>query len=230
METILDAYEVAGRPKYEELFRDLYNNFYNKHDNKKGNWMSNEYNGDIMWITIACVRAHLLFGDQKFLDIAIEHFDKTYERAFVDEVGLLRWKENGDDSVNSCVNGPAEVAACYIAIATGHEGRYLYNIKDSGYAGYMNINFADRQVNAINISMSDVKAGEKIEIHRDKLNGEIIGALEIDQNVTDKTEYTIEINTLTGLNNVFISFINGEDIGNIYNIGFAGIIYSKKHK
>lgn len=124
MEILLDAYETTGHGKYKDMFNNVYDNFYATQGDGNGNWMSNEYNDDIAWIVLACTRAYLMFGTQKYLTIAKSHYDQMYARAYLSSIGLLRWKENNGDGTTSCVNGPAEIAACYLAVATGDNSYY----------------------------------------------------------------------------------------------------------
>lgn len=121
-EVVLDAYETTGNPEYETMFRELYKNFISRN---RANWLYNEYNDDIAWMVIASLRAYLMFGDQNYLTYGKSNFDAMYSRALLPS-GMLRWKETAEtqDGTNSCINGPAEVAACYIAIATGMEEYY----------------------------------------------------------------------------------------------------------
>lgn len=121
-EVVLDAYETTGQQVHEETFRQLYINFIARN---KTDWMYNEFNDDIAWMVIASARAYLMFGDQNFLTYAKNNFDKMYARALLPS-GMLRWKETEatKNGTNSCINGPAEVAACYLAMATGDENYY----------------------------------------------------------------------------------------------------------
>ena len=90
------------------------------------NWWGYNYNDDVMWLIIDAIRAYLLTGKQMYLNDAKRNFDPIWNRAYLGYVGLLRWAEQDGDrnGANSCVNGPAEVAACYIALATGDESYY----------------------------------------------------------------------------------------------------------
>ncbi len=121
-EAVLDAYETTGSPVHEDMFKQLYSNF----TYRKGTyWLSNEYNDDIAWIVIASVRAYLMFGDQSYLYNAKSNFDAMYSRALLPS-GMLRWKESSEtiNGTNSCINGPAEVAACYLGQATKDDTYY----------------------------------------------------------------------------------------------------------
>ncbi|MDR0714662.1 MAG: carbohydrate-binding protein [Bacteroidales bacterium] len=122
IETILDAYETTGKQEYKTMFIELYNNFTSRNG---VSWLDNEYNDDIAWMVIASVRAYLMFGNDTYLNHAQNNFDRMYSRALLPS-GMLRWKQTPTDNqgTNSCINGPAEVAACYLSIATGNEDYY----------------------------------------------------------------------------------------------------------
>lgn len=118
MEMVLDAYEVTGDVQYRTMFEELYEGFL--HD-EGTDWLWNDFNDDIMWITIASVRGYLLFGHDDYLDKAVYHFERTTERALTDLYGGgMIWKQ-GLTSKNSCINGPTMVAACYLAQATSND-------------------------------------------------------------------------------------------------------------
>ena len=136
METILDAYETTGKQEYKSMFEEAYANFVSGSSGSwegknSQNWSWNEYNDDIAWAVLASVRAYLMFGQHSnsginYLTIAKNNYDMMYSRGKLPS-GMLRWKERDATTANgsnSCVNGPAEVAACYLAIATGDEGYY----------------------------------------------------------------------------------------------------------
>ena len=121
-ETVLDAFETTGDPKHKEMFRQLYMNFTYRNGT---DWSYNEFNDDIAWMVLVGVRAYLMFDDSRYLNHARSNYDKMYARALLPS-GMLRWKETplNNSGTNSCINGPAEVAACYLAIATGDDGYY----------------------------------------------------------------------------------------------------------
>ena len=125
-ETILDAYETTGKLEYATMFENLYVNFINRN---KGTWYKNgvagynEYNDDIAWMCIACVRAYLLTGTTKYLTTAKTNFNGMFQRADYGN-DLLQWKHNSGQGTNACINGPASVCACYLAIATADTSYY----------------------------------------------------------------------------------------------------------
>lgn len=144
-EVVLDALETTGDPQYATMFENLYTNFIVR---KTGNWISgngyNEFNDDISWMCIACVRAYLLTGVTKYLSTAKTNFDGMYRRAATYDNGTLVWKQ-GNGGTNSCINGPAAVCACYLGLALKNESYFekaatiyagerglLYNINAQG--------------------------------------------------------------------------------------------------
>ena len=137
METILDAYETTGKQEYRSMFEEVYERFvsYPAGWGQTGNgqdWRWNEFNDDIAWAVLASLRAYQMFGQHpnsgiNYLTIAKNNYDWMYSRAMLSS-GMLRWKQTpaGNQGSNSCINGPAEIAACYMAIATGDDS---YNEK-----------------------------------------------------------------------------------------------------
>ena len=135
METILDAYETTGKQEYKTMFEEVYAHFvsYPAGWGQPGNgqdWRWNDYNDDIAWAVLASVRAYLMFGTHpntsiNYLTIGKQNYDWMYARALLPG-GTLRWSQSptGNRGSNSCINGPAEVAACYLAIATGDDSYY----------------------------------------------------------------------------------------------------------
>ncbi|MGY3052114.1 putative alpha-1,6-mannanase (GH76 family) [Pedobacter sp. UYEF25] len=121
MEIILDSYEVTKDRKYLTKFDAMYKNFLSQHT---GDWMYNKFNDDIAWAAISCVRAYLLTGNKVYLEKSKDQFDKMYARAFTNKYGGgLNWFET-KTSKNACIQGPAMVASCYLAEATGDKSYY----------------------------------------------------------------------------------------------------------
>lgn len=119
-EVVLDAYETTGFQEYATMFDELYKNFCQRNGT---DWTGNSYNDDIAWMCIACVRAYLLTGNTDYRTKAKTNFDAMYKRANAYGDNTLIWCQ-GKSGTNSCINGPACVAACYLAIATGLESYY----------------------------------------------------------------------------------------------------------
>ena len=130
LETVLDAYETTGREEYLDVFRDVFNYFKMavgidwlklKYDDVY-KWYGHEFNDDVMWMIIASARAYHLTGSSMYLNYAKDNFDRIYDRAY-NQWGMMRWKETDEtrNGTNSCINGPTEVAACYIAMGLTDE-------------------------------------------------------------------------------------------------------------
>lgn len=126
-EIVLDALETTGDQSYATMFDNLYTNFIYRN---KGSWYQkgvsgyNEYNDDIAWMCIACVRGYLLTGQTKYLNTAKTNFNGMFTRADCYGNDLLQWKHNSSPGTNACINGPASVCACYLAIATADTSYY----------------------------------------------------------------------------------------------------------
>lgn len=125
MEMVLDAFERTKNPQHMEKFTKLFHGFLADHGKT---WEHNEFNDDIMWIVIACVRGHLLSGQPSFLETARRNFDLCYERAISPELGGGLWWKTDNRSKNACVNGPGAIAAFLLHQATREEA-YLSKSK-----------------------------------------------------------------------------------------------------
>lgn len=128
MEIVVDALETTGDTCYATMFDQLFRNFCHRNGT---DWRKNDYNDDIAWMCIACTRAYLLTGRKEYLRPAKANFDMMYARADKHGDHTLIWCM-GKPTTNSCINGPAAVAACYLAQATGNKAYY-----DKARATYM---------------------------------------------------------------------------------------------
>ena len=115
LEMVLDAYERTRNPEPLVMFTNLFRGFLASHGRT---WERNEYNDDIMWMVIACARAHLLTGHAEFLDVARLNFDLCYARAASTNLGGGLWWKTENRSKNACVNGPGAIAAFLLGRAT----------------------------------------------------------------------------------------------------------------
>ncbi len=116
-ETILDAFATTGDLRYKEIFHELYTNFLQRNGT---DWSGNEFNDDITWMVLACIRAYKYFGNPDYLAKAKDNYTRMYNRAR-QRFGTLIWKQSQENklSTNSCINCPATVAACYLGQMTG---------------------------------------------------------------------------------------------------------------
>ena len=127
-ECVMDATERHGDAAYKQQIGQVYDGFLEAHPD----WRGNPYNDDVMWWTIACVRAHRLTGEQRYLDKAKAEFDRLYAQEVDDTLdGGMWWKSDEHETKNACVNGPAAITALDLAAALQDEtyankGRDLY--------------------------------------------------------------------------------------------------------
>lgn len=108
MEMLLDVYERTTNAACLTMFSNVFKGFLADHGRS---WARNEFNDDIMWMVIACARAHQLTGNAEFRDLAKSNFDLCYARAWSTNLGGGLWWKISNQSKNACVNGPAAIAA-----------------------------------------------------------------------------------------------------------------------
>ncbi len=229
MEIVLDAYEVTKDTKYSTRFATMYENFI---INNKADWMYNKYNDDITWAVLFCVRGYLLTGNKSYLEKGKEQFDKMYARAFTDSFGGgLIWYET-KTSKNACINGPAIVAACYLAKATGDNTYYDKGIALYKWSKLYLFNPATGKVND-NVDLD--KSGKiKISTWSSTYNqGTYLGAAIMLYNYTKEDSYLQEAEKIAKYtrDSMYNSkVINNEDRGNDLP-GFKGIFarYARKY-
>lgn len=126
MEMVLDVYERTKNPQHIAMFTKLFHGFLADYGKT---WEQNEFNDDIMWMVIACARAHLITGDAEFRDVARANFDLCYARAASPDLGGGLWWKVNNQSKNACVNGPGAIAAFLLSKATGEAG-YLAKARE----------------------------------------------------------------------------------------------------
>ena len=121
-ETVLDAFATTGDLRYKTMFDELYIDFTRRNGT---DWSNNQFNDDITWMTLACLRAYKYFGNQTYLTVAKENYTRMYNRA-LQPYGTLIWKNDQENKLgtNSCINCPATIAACYLGELTGDKSWY----------------------------------------------------------------------------------------------------------
>ena len=121
LESFIDAYEATGNSKYLKYVEDNAAAFLKMYGT---NWLSNEYNDDIMWITIAFLRIYKLTGDESYYTQAKSMYDGVYKRGWSSDLGGGIWWRTDNQTKNACINCPAAIAACYIYEISGDD-KYL---------------------------------------------------------------------------------------------------------
>ena len=126
LEVLLDAYETTGNKQYLNQAKYVYNYFSANvgsdwcrlvyTDNYK--WYGHDFNDDVMWMIIAVARLGYISGSKIYSNAAKQNFDKILDRGYIPFAGMVRWAESSGDryGTNACVNGPTEVAACYLGM------------------------------------------------------------------------------------------------------------------
>lgn len=214
MEIVDDAYEVTGNTKYVSLFNTMYSLFLNK---EGSDWMWNEYNDDITWMAIACTRASLLTGNTTYQVKAKEQFDKMWARAYSTTYGGgLLWKQ-GLVTKNSCINGPAMVACCYLAQATGDNTYYDKAIELYNWSKLYLFNATTGKVN-------DAYDGTVHDWSSTYNQGTYLGAAVMLYNYTKNPNYLLEAQRIAQFTkvNMFASKAIDGETGTDLN-GFKGI-------
>lgn len=115
LEMVLDVYARTHSKKQLVMFDELFRGFIAKHGET---WERNEFNDDIMWMVIACTRAHLVTKNAEYLSVAKKNFDLCYKRAISPDLGGGLWWKTDNKSKNACVNGPGAIAAFLLGLAT----------------------------------------------------------------------------------------------------------------
>ena len=93
-------------------------------------WSDNDFNDDIMWMTIGCARAYELTGETFYKEQAEHHFKLVFDRAWNDDLGGgLLWKTD-QTCKNACINGRQRSPA---ASVSDNEGRELSGEGEADY-------------------------------------------------------------------------------------------------
>lgn len=222
MEVVLDALEVTKDQKYKTMFEAMFKNFVEKNGT---DWQGNLYNDDITWAVLVCVRGYLLTGNRAYLEKAKDQFDKMYARAFTFSYGGgLLWHHT-KTTKNACINGPAMVACCYLAKATGDSSYY-----DKAIALYTwsKLYLFDPETGKVNDNVDlDKNSGQlKINSWSSTYNqGSYLGAATMLYQYTGETTYLAEAKLIaeyTRVNMYSSGVMNNEYNGNDLP-GFKGI-------
>ena len=218
LETFVDAYEATK----DETYLSYVKGYASAFEQKNGRtWLNNEFNDDIMWITIAYLRIYLLTGEKSYYNAAKAAFDGVYRRAWDTNAGGMFWKTD-NASKNSCVNCPAAIAACYIAQISKDDS---YNEKATAIIDWVVEHLSDQKGHIYDSYTLESKATNTWASTYNQ--GTFIGACTlIYQNTNDEkyikyaddaVKYTIEDMFRNGV-------VNVED-GNNHDLhGFKGIL------
>ncbi|WP_068616830.1 glycoside hydrolase family 76 protein [Paenibacillus tuaregi] len=116
-ETVMDAYERTHNSTYRTMIDEIYTGFNQKYPNM----MANDFNDDLGWWALACMRAYELTGTEEYRNRASFLFDQIY--SFYDNTygGGIWWKRDGTSpQKNMATNAPMVITAVKLKNATGN--------------------------------------------------------------------------------------------------------------
>jgi predicted alpha-1,6-mannanase (GH76 family) len=124
-EVLVDSAQYLSQEEYVSYMDKAYRGFVSTYG-EYTTWTSNNYNDDLMWITIATAKAYLLTGNEEYKDCCTTVFGYTFSRAWTSSYGGgMLWYE-GLTTKNSCVNYPATIAACLLYKIYGDSKKIHY--------------------------------------------------------------------------------------------------------
>jgi len=122
IEMVADAWQTSAHPELRRRLGALMRGVWLRYG---GDWtLVRRYNDDVVWMVLAALRAHEAGGDRRLLAAARTNFDRTWRRAWSQDLGGGLWWTTACAEKNACVNAPAVVAACRLAAALD-EPRYI---------------------------------------------------------------------------------------------------------
>lgn len=116
IEMLIDAYDINPSTDLKNKMAYLYNGM---RDNYGLTWENNEFNDDIIWGALMCIRAFAITNDGGMLDMAKNNFNIVWNRAWDTNLGGGLWWKTDKLSKNVCVNAPAAICAMKLYNATG---------------------------------------------------------------------------------------------------------------
>jgi predicted alpha-1,6-mannanase (GH76 family) len=111
IEMIEDAWDRTHNTATHQMIEQSIAGFVNVHGT---NWTWNEYNDDIVWMTIACERGYLATTNNFYRRLAKLNFDAVYARSYDHALGGGLWWTTNQTGKNACINGPAAISACLL--------------------------------------------------------------------------------------------------------------------
>jgi len=217
LETFIDAYDSTGRDDYLEYAEKYAAGFITKNGS---NWLSNKYNDDIMWITIAYLRLYLITKNNSYYRQAKSMYDGVYKRGWSSDLGGGIWWTTDNNTKNSCVNCPAAIAACYIYQISESE-QYLDQAKA----------IIDWEVDNLyetngHVYDSYPVSGEKNTWASTYNQGTFIGACTLIYQLSGEEKYIGYANAAKDytMNNMFSGGVMNSEDGNQDLVGFKGIL------
>lgn len=122
-----DAYERTRTPEGRQLIEELVSTFHKYDGTTWASW--DGWNDDIAWMVMATLRGYHATGNQDWLNVAIDQWNKTYDRGWSSHGGGGIW-EAMDPRYSKCAlsNDPMIINAVWLYQITG-DGVYLTKAK-----------------------------------------------------------------------------------------------------
>ena len=121
-----------GNGMVPKAVHDKYHNLANQQ--KLSDWTWNEYNDDLLWMSLPNIRAYQITGEKRFLEQAKWTWDYMNERGWDTEMGggiwwcIWPWTDK-DQCKSGLSNNPAICLSAYLYEETGEE-KYLKRAKE----------------------------------------------------------------------------------------------------
>lgn len=116
-ETVMDAYQRTGSSTYRTMIDDVYNGFNAKYPDM----MLNDFNDDLGWWALACMRAYEITGTSEYRNRASFLFDQIWSDWDSTYGGGIWWKRDGTSpQKNMATNAPMIMTAIKLKNATGN--------------------------------------------------------------------------------------------------------------
>lgn len=107
LDVLVDGYlrtnDDSYKPKMKALLKGI--------KIKNGNKYQNEFNDDMEWLGIACLRAYEATSDSEYITVAKELWNEVKKGWSEVHGGGITWKTNTPYGKNACSNGPAVIMA-----------------------------------------------------------------------------------------------------------------------
>ena len=122
IEMLADAWQTTAHPELRRRLGALMRGVWLRYGD---DWtLVRRYNDDVVWMVLAALRTYEAGGDARCLAAARTNFDRTWRRAWSQDLGGGLWWTTACGEKNACANAPAVIAACRLAVALD-EPRYL---------------------------------------------------------------------------------------------------------
>lgn len=217
-ETVMDAYQRTNSSVYRTMIDDVYAGF----NAKYADMMANDFNDDLGWWALACMRAYELTGTAEYRNRASFLFDQIY--AFNDSTygGGIWWKRDGTSpQKNVATNAPMIMTAIKLKNATGDNG---YLTKAQGLYAWLKSRLVSGS--KINDHIEGSGSGTAVNWDFTYNYGTFLGAALALYQATGTSSYLTDANNAANyvINNMTLSYslpYEGEDDGAGFKMVFA---------